>query len=108
MTCIIDTQSKRRLSARLATGVALSLCMVFGAFVSTASADDDHHDRGEHRGWDHRGERSRSGWSGGYYTAPPVVYGSPYGYRYGYGYPPPVVYGPSVGISVPGLSIGIR
>ena len=104
MTCI-NTKSKRRLSARLLTGVALSVCVLFGGFVSTASADE-HHDRGEHRGWDHRG--SRSGWTGGYYAAPPVVYGSPYGYRYGYGYPPPVVYGPSVGISVPGLSIGIR
>ncbi len=46
------------------------------------------------------------GWNGGYYRSPPVVYGSPYRYRYyappryyppprAY-YPPPVVYGPGV------------
>ncbi len=49
------------------------------------------------------------------YRAPPVVYGSRYhnGY-YGSGYhdspyyyPPPVVYGPSIGISLPFVSIGI-
>ncbi len=43
-------------------------------------------------------------WNGGYYAAPPVVYGSPYGYGY-YGspyYAPPVVYGPGVGISLAG------
>ena len=50
------------------------------------------------------------------YRAPPVVYGSRYhnGY-YGSGYydspyyyPPPVVYGPSIGISLPFVSIGIH
>jgi hypothetical protein len=39
-----------------------------------------------------------------------VVYGSPYGGGY-YGspyYAPPVVYGPGIGISLPGVNIGIR
>jgi len=50
-------------------------------------------------------------WNGGYYPAPPVVYGFPYGASYlwlAYYYPPPVVYGPSVGVALPGLNIGIR
>jgi hypothetical protein len=34
------------------------------------------------------------------------VYAAPVG-GYGY-YPPPVVYGPAIGITLPGVSIGIR
>jgi hypothetical protein len=96
MTHIIDTKSNRRLSARLTTGLAISALLVLGAMISPASAAD------HHRGRDHRGGHRDSGWSGGYYPAPPVVYGAPYGY------PPPVVYGPSIGINLPGISVGIR
>jgi len=104
MTGVIDTRSKRALSARRAIGLAVSAFLLLGAFAGAASAKD-HRDgdrRGEHRGDDHRGARGYYGYSGGYYSAPPVVYGSPYGY------PPPVVYGPSIGINLPGISVGIR
>jgi len=103
MTCIIDTSPKRRLSAKLAAGIALSTLLVLGTFVATASAQPhrDDHRGGDHRGWDHRGDGP--GWhGGGYYPAPPVIYGGP---AY---YPPPVVYGPAVGIYLPGVAIGIQ
>jgi hypothetical protein len=102
----ISTTSKRRLSAKLVGGVAISALFVLGTFAGSARADDD--DRGEHHGYHHN-------WNGGYYNAPPVVYGSPYPYGYGYSgyygtpyYYPPVVYGPGIGINLPGVSIGIR
>ena len=88
MTWINGNTPKRRLSAQLLGGVAVSALLALGAFAAPASAD----------------------WNGGYYNAPPVVYGSPYGNSY-YGspyYAPPVVYGPGVGISLPGVNIGIR
>jgi hypothetical protein len=104
MTCVIDIKSKRRLSAKLAAGLAISTVLVLGTLVAPASAD-------EHRGGDHRGVEHRDGHGydshrydggrGNYYRAPPVVYGAPYSSPYGY--PPPVVYGPGIGIS-----IGIR
>jgi len=103
MTCIIDTGSKRHLSARLAAGLALSAFLALGTFVASASAQPhrDDHRGGDHRGWDHRGDGP--GWhGGGYYPAPPVIYGGP---AY---YPPPVVYGPAVGIYLPGVAIGIQ
>ena len=91
-------------SARIAGGLALCSVIALGAFAPAAFADERHDndrgerhdDRGEHRGWD----------GGGYYVAPPVVYGSPY-YQPYYA-PPPVVYGPSVGIALPGINIGIH
>ena len=101
MTCIIDTGSKRRLSAKLAAGLAISGFLVFGAFVASASAQPH---RDDQRRGDHRNDRGRGGWGGGgsYYAGPPVVYGGPVYY------PPPVVYGPAVGIYVPGVTIGIQ
>jgi len=93
MTWINGKTSQRRVSARLVGGIAISALLAFGAF---APANAEWRD-------DHRGH--------GYYRAPPVVYGSPYGSPY-YGspsyYPPPVVYGPGVGIALPGVNIGIR
>jgi hypothetical protein len=100
MTCTIATTSKRRLSANLAAGAAISALLAFGTFLAPASAEWDGYHRG---GYNHN-------WNGGYYRAPPVVYGSPYGSSY-YGSPyyyPPVVYGPSIGIGLPGINIGIR
>jgi hypothetical protein len=94
MTWFTDTQSKRRLPAKLATGLAAAALLVLGAGI--ASARDD-----GHRGYDHRGGGH---WNGGYYAAPPVVYG---GYAPGY-YPPPVVYGPGIGIGLPGINLNIR
>ena len=81
-----------------ATALVIVSLLMLGTFVATAKADD-HHDR--NRGGESHGYRH--GWGGGgYYPAPPVVYGYP-----GY-YPPPVVYGPGVGIVLPGIGINIR
>jgi hypothetical protein len=77
---------------RLAAGIAVTASLALGASAGTASAHWDHPDARYH-GWHH-------GWSGGYWGAPPVVYGSPYSYGY---YPPP-----GVGINLPGVAIGIR
>ena len=98
MTWFIDTPSKRRLPAKLAAGFAVATLLVLGAGVGVGSAraDDRDHRGGDHRGYGH--------WNGGYYRAPPVVYG---GYAPGY-YPPPVVYGPGIGVSLPGINLNIR
>lgn len=110
MTCIIDTRSKRHLSAKLMAGLAISAFLVLGTFVASANAqqhrgDQRGGDRGEHRGGNFRGDRGHPGWGGGYYPPPPVFYGSPY-YDRPY-YAPPAVYGPGIGIYVPGVSVGI-
>jgi hypothetical protein len=102
MTWIIDTKSKRRLSAKLAAGLVISAILALGTFAGSASAQW----RGGNRGGYHH-------WNGGYYPAPPVVYGSRYGSSYygydddPYQYPPPVVYGPGIGINLPGIGIRI-
>ena len=98
-----DTKSKRRLPAKVAAGVAISVIFALGTFAGPASARWA--DRGDQRN-DHRTDDRGGGWTGGYYAAPPVVYAAPVG-GYGY-YPPPVVYGPAIGITLPGISIGIR
>jgi hypothetical protein len=97
MTQITSITSKRGVSARLMAGLAVSALLALGTFATPANAD-----------WD--GNHSHHNWNGGYYHSPPVVYGSPYRNRY-YGspyYAPPVVYGPGIGISLPGVNIGIR
>jgi hypothetical protein len=104
MTHIIDTNSKRRLSARLAAGLAISALLLLGGFAGSAGAEerDRDGDRGGHNWRDHDGDRGGYNWNGGYYRSPPVVYGSPYGGGY-YGsqyYAPPVVYGPGIGIII--------
>jgi hypothetical protein len=101
MTYIINRTSKRRLSVKLVAGVVVSAVLALGAYAAPANADEWHgHHRGEH-----------GSWNGGYYQAPPVVYGSPYGgsyYGYAPSYYPPAVYSPGIGINLPGLNIGIR
>ena len=94
MTRIIDTTSKRSLSAKLAAGLAISALLAVGTLAAPASA----------RTYNHY-------YNGGYYRAPPVVYGSPYGssyYGYAPAYYPPVVYGGGIGISLPFVGINIR
>jgi len=101
MTCIIDSKSNR-FSAKLLTGLAISAVLVLGTLAVPANAQDR---RDDHRpGFqDHRDDRGSHGdWGGGYYRAPPVIYGTPY-YS-----PPPVVYGGGFGIEVPGISVNIR
>jgi len=100
MTWIVDTKSKHRLSAKLAAGLAISAMLALGTFAGSASAGER---------WGGHGEYHHN-WNGGYYRAPPVVYGSQYGSSY-YGspyYAPPVVYGPGIGINLPGFGINIR
>jgi hypothetical protein len=79
-------------AVRLTAAIAVSAVVAFGMTAGTASARWDHPEHDWH-GYHH-------GWSGGYWGAPPVVYGDPYSY----GYYPPV----GVGINLPGVSIGIR
>jgi hypothetical protein len=82
----IGTQFKRHWAAGLAVGVIFATTVALGTVSASARGDDrrsEHYDRG--------GDRH---WGGGYYHAPPVVYGSPY-YA-----PPPVVYGPGVGLNI--------
>jgi hypothetical protein len=95
MTQIINTPSLRRLSWKLAGGLAVSALIAFGTFATPASADWN----GDHGGYHHN-------WNGGYYHAPPVVYGSPYYAPY-YA-PPPVVYGPGIGVTLPGVGVVVR
>jgi hypothetical protein len=93
MTRSNDIGSKQRLaSPAMVTGLAICALVALGS-VATQAYGDEHRDG---RGGD------RHGYYGGYYGAPPVVYGSPYYY------PPPVVYGPGIGINLPGIAIGIH
>jgi hypothetical protein len=86
--------------SKLSAGLAIAGVLLLGTFIVSAGADER---RDAHRGGDQSGDRGNErGWGGGYYPAPPVVYGAP---AY---YPPPVVYGPAVGIVLPGISIGIQ
>jgi hypothetical protein len=102
MTWIMKNTSKR-LSARLVGGLAVAALLGLSALAPAHA---------EWRGGDNHGQNWGGGWGGGgYYNAPPVVYGSSYGNGYygapGY-YAPPVVYGGGVGVSLPGVNIGIR
>jgi hypothetical protein len=93
MAWINDAKAKRRRTARVAAGVILTATLAFGTFTGDANAEGrgrEHWDRGNHREW-----------RGGYYRAPPVIYGSPYYAPY---YAPPLIYGPP-GI---GLNFNIR
>lgn len=96
-TWVIDTKSKCHLSARLAAWLVLSATLALGTFAGCAVESE-----GGYSG-------HYNNWNGGYYRAPPVVYGSPYGSPY-YGspyYPPPVIY-PGISIGLPGIGIGIQ
>jgi hypothetical protein len=86
MTRIIRGKIRLGLPAALAAGAIFAAVLAITAFPGSANAND--RDRGGHRDY-HRG----GGWGGGYYRAPPVVYGTPY-------YAPPVVYGPGFGINL--------
>ena len=81
-------------SVRLGSTPWLAIAAV-AALGLTASPASAHWGRPDwhHRGWHY-------GWSGGYWPAPPVVYGDPYAYGY---YPPP-----GVAINLPGVHIGVR
>ena len=104
MTQFTNTKPTSHWSAKLAAGFGLSALLALGSFAAPANAQ--YYRDGYHN------------WNGGYYNAPPVVYGSTYynGYYgappvvYGAPYyaPPPVDYGPGIGIGLPGVAINIR
>jgi hypothetical protein len=102
LTLIINTAPQRHTpaltTAAPTAGLALFALLALGMFVVPAAAQPrhDYHHRDDRR-FEHRDFHH-----GGYYPAPPVVYGGPV-YA-----PPPVVYGPAVGIALPGISINIR
>jgi hypothetical protein len=92
MIRITDTKSKRRLSAKLTVGFAISAILALGIFAGSADAQYRQRYNGHY-------------YNGGYYRAPPVVYGSPYrgGYYGSYYNAPPVIY-----LNLGGIGIGIR
>jgi hypothetical protein len=122
MTWIIDATSKRRLSAKLAAGLAISAFLVLGTGIGSARADDDDHRRQEnhqqrsvraddrdHRGWGRQENHEHGRWTGGYYRAPPVVYGGGYSQPgYYYSPPPPVYYGSGIGVTLPGVNFNFH
>jgi hypothetical protein len=61
MTWIIDTKSKRHLSAKLAAGLVISAMLGLGTFAGSASAQEY---RGGYSGYYYHN------WNGGYYRAP--------------------------------------
>ncbi len=101
MTTITERKMIGRGSVKSAAAIALAGFLAFGAFATSAAAEDRRDDN--HRGADYRGhverndrdhDRGREYRGPDPYRAPPVVYGSPYYY------PPPVIYGPGIGISI--------
>jgi len=90
-------------------GTVAAAALALGTLAAAPAFADEHHWHGHARAW--HGGHWHGGY-GGYYAAPPVVYGG-YGPSYYYGpdyyAPPPVVYGPGVGVGVnlPGFSIGV-
>jgi hypothetical protein len=96
MTRMVNINSVRHQSAKLATGLAISALILLGTSLAMVDAQEYHNGHG---GWNNHRD-----WRGGpgYYVAPPVVYAAPYFA------PPPVVYGPAIGIYMPGVSIGIH
>jgi hypothetical protein len=90
MASIFGSKLRGRFSAALTAGIILSATFAVAALPTSASAEGHRGgDRG-HRDWHRGGGR----WGGGYYQAPPVVYGSPYYAA------PPVVYGSPFGLSI--------
>ncbi len=104
MSIIVDRVFPKGRAVKILTGLLLG----FGVFAVGVAADQAHaQGRGNDGRGHYQGNRGHHrGWNGGYYRAPPIIYGSPYGPRY-YGapryYPPPVIYLPP-----PGFSIQIR
>ena len=101
MTGIVVNKSHRRLAVGLAAGFMLTATLGAVAFAGPASAGERRWEdrrwedrRGHDRRWEERQDHHRD-WHGGYYRAPPVIYGSPYYYP-----APPVVYGPGFGLNL--------
>ena len=99
MTRIIDTTSKRRRSAKLAAGFAISAILALGTFAGPAT-------RVAYTTTITAGIIALRQWSMA--RAMAGYYGSPYYGGSPYYYAPPVVYGPGIGISLPFVGINIR
>lgn len=97
MTCIANITPEGRRAAGSTARLALIALFMLGTFAVSANAQGHREDN--RRDYHHDDNRH---WNGGYYPAPPVVYGAPY-YA-----PPPVVYGPGIGVVLPGVVIGIQ
>jgi len=105
MTYVIETGSKRRLAATFAAGFTVSALLSLGTFVASASADEF---QTNIYSWDHNDDLGNSRWGGIHYFAPaPVAHSAPFTGTPS-NYPRPVSYGPGIGISLPGLNIGIQ
>jgi hypothetical protein len=84
----LSAVSKRRWPVAVAAGAMLTATLAFGCLPGAANAQERWR---EHREYRHRD------WNGGYYRAPPVVYGSPYYAPY---YAPPLIYGPGFSVNI--------
>ena len=105
MTYVIETRSKGRRAATFAAGLAISALLSLGSFVASASADEF---QTEIYSWDRNDDLGNSRWGGIHYVVPtPVAYSAPFtGTKSTY--PLPVFHGPGIGISLPGINIGIQ
>ncbi len=89
-----------RITLKSVTAITFSTLLAMAVTVVPAYADDHRGGRDDHHAQErHRDDRGH--WGQGYRRPPPVVYAPYYA-------PPPVVYGPSVGVYLPGISIGIH
>ena len=102
---IVQTVAQRAIA-----GAFCAIAVAAYAMPAQARWDNNHYRRDDHHGdhQDNRREFYRDPPRREYYAPPPVVYNQGY-YGPGYGYyPPPVVYGPGIGISLPGITIGVH
>ena len=104
MTCQPKPE-RRRSAAMLAAGVFVSAFLSLGPFVPETNADEFPNGVRLWQPYDNRGPDK-----GGvlYFVAPPpLAYTTPYTGTAS-SYPPPRFYGPGIGLSLPGISIGVQ
>ena len=103
----IDPSPKhRRSTAMLAAGLLISAGLSFGAFVAQARADEFPNGVRLVQPYDSQGRPDKGGII--YFVAPPpLAYATPYTGTPS-AYPPPRFYGPGIGLSLPGVSIGVQ
>ncbi len=107
MAWSFDTGAAMRRAAVIGASFVFAAVLSLGTFADPASAQR-HEVRGDKGRGHGRGHDKHPNWSGGYYRAPPVIYGTPYPPRYDRGpqyeqpryRPPPVVYGPGMNFNL--------